>query len=1402
MGRPDETTGAPPRWSRLSAKERSIHASNQVDSALAEMGLDPLSFSRTLRKVGLEDDGRMRERLAFLGDLGLHGYQVRQRVETLLALIQGRSGIVQAPTGSGKSFAIASAAADGADIAGRKPIVIFNPSAEILEQNLERMAEAGLLDGKRVGFYADKTKTKGFALPEGAIRIEGRPFSEDGSDEIPDFVFATTMCLLRRPDEEGEREHGVSKEEETHLESVVRRFGPNALVLFDEGHSAAAPETSVIFGHLAANGCPSLFYSATPFRTDGKNLLTPYPAELRGAAREGENSEFVRLAEREKELESEMKRVVLAIEKDAIHEELAGVRERLLEGSLISQVGYATAKAAGAIVPPRFSLLKGELSALLHLRSAETGVDAGEEIESEVKTRMEKAGPSPVEIDLAMSRAYGRFFGKDAKEADRRVGFAMADAQIELWEAECRKPDRNSRLSLWHCVNVAHAETIAARLVHHADGSRRVGTANGGAPMRVACLTTKGCREWSPQKGKFVEISRKDFLAKARNGGYDAIANCKALGVGSDIRTIGIGVLAFHKRCLVSVVQAIGRSARTDRANPGKTCHDILDFGVSTAGLHAAIEENDLRKAEDADLRAVGDLSGLPQSGWSDLREMFHDASAGPSLAERLAADRSSEWVILEKLRKEGKADAERPRKGRGRKPEETRTPMSVDLQEGVKILSRTRKEQRDYQILRTSNTAAIVDLKELGLVSEDADRTCAVVVRYGGPFTNEARSRKAWLSKDHETAMQELMDRGLADNETSSREAMQAGGTEEAQIRFKRAARMLSDAHVCGVDLSGEFASWGENGRGALRGPFSARMNGAVAAVEGMLEDYGRIPEAVQELFASKLAPGLSGKAPNAVVLVGFSDWPEERRRDFRSWLLLPELSFTADLLQSPTPKLYVTSEKDAASVAGFLEEWGGDVESPRILNVAKKKGAATAEGVAAAIGHGVFPVIGSSPLSGEIELLAFHGLPPKESSVAFMKEKSPETAEPPKKLSEEAESIRKVEREHKERLARERAAKAQAEADAARAASIEAARLRGIEAERRQKERQEAEAKKAAEAEAKRAADAAAAQLKAEIAKAEERERAAEAAKAEEKMRRLAPALIYSSAEGRTHMVKSVAQIFEYLESEAKENERPLLPKQGGVLGFSNPLAVELRPLVALVAAGQQRSRQSPGNGVSRPDKWWSQLSVSEQAALVQSTCALEAFAAEARVSLAKQLPKLGLEEEDISALSESILMANKDPRAVECANRIHRIARIAKNAAEVAGGEFLAELQKQKGGRPIVVAFDKMTAGLRDAGLLVERKGRGFDATPDTLARAGLLSDEREKSVVSAVAAYYFACMEPNALNTLRRLAEKNTVQIDTVRAMTGAAKALAAPLEKKRETGPGSVGRQRSGENHTP
>ena len=512
--------------------------------------------------------------------IGIHQalpYQERIAVQVAEAMRRRESGSVLAPTGSGKTYMIAMAAADAR--AQGRPVLILSPNVDLVRQVLGAMygmeefrgvqvntllaqdeklegvenddrsrpmirgeidvgtvpepGDVGIATSAGLAETSADPRFAGFAGAFGAlggviVSAAERTEAELGRD-LGALLSAPAAEPARPPIAQGglnvatvgmlRQDLSRNPEREAGFRERIRAFGEaGGVVLIDEGQGAGAKELKEALKRFGIAGATCVQFSATPWREDGGNPLEAFEATERAG--------------------------------------------------LIGVATYGEVRATGRVCPTRFKAANEEL----HHRLGRIA----EEMDKEFERIVAEGKP----IETASQAAFGRHYSPKATPAERDNGKALAACIGDAWEASM--PGRE--LAMVHCDGVPAAGAFAAEIA-----GRRLphGHPRHGSSARVAMVTGDRVTMW--RDGREVDLKaefgwrnakaqRRGVLDLAREGGLDALVNVNALGVGTDIPRVDLNILAAYRRNLSFTRQTEGRGGR---AFPGKADQLFVDMGTS-----------------------------------------------------------------------------------------------------------------------------------------------------------------------------------------------------------------------------------------------------------------------------------------------------------------------------------------------------------------------------------------------------------------------------------------------------------------------------------------------------------------------------------------------------------------------------------------------------------------------------------------------------------------------------------------------------------------------------------------------------------------------------------------------------------------------------------------------------
>ncbi|MCC0004660.1 MAG: DEAD/DEAH box helicase family protein [Methylobacteriaceae bacterium] len=434
------------------------------------------------------------------GDMIAEPYQDRIMANIADAIRARRSGAVLAPTGSGKSLFVAAAVEDALTL--RTPILALHPDIALLRQNLRQVQRVPRFAAAKVGAFIAKNENLDHP---GIVRdtLSG------------DVTFATMMSIVNKLDDPAFI---------AQLKDFGRRGG---CVMIDEGHKTAAEKLAEALAQIAETNGFGIILTATPWRTDGRDPLTPFDASV--------------------------------------------------EQDLIAVASYNEVLATGRTVRTKFELAARDFEAKL-----------GQEVTNLIDDTFRKLVADKKSIDQASAGAFSRFFADDASPSDSAIGDLIVAATISIWRE--RAAGRRLAMIHCDSVAFARrlAETLS--LATLPPGHKKAGShpSIGFVVAEETVVWRDGVElEAFEAFGGPKRTLREDLLAAARVGEIDVLVNVNALGVGTDVPITDLNILACRQRGLAPYKQLAGRG---ERSAPGKDHQLFVDLGDSTFFTHQDID--------------------------------------------------------------------------------------------------------------------------------------------------------------------------------------------------------------------------------------------------------------------------------------------------------------------------------------------------------------------------------------------------------------------------------------------------------------------------------------------------------------------------------------------------------------------------------------------------------------------------------------------------------------------------------------------------------------------------------------------------------------------------------------------------------------------------------------------
>ena len=430
-------------------------------------------------------------------------YQDRIARSIAKAILARRSGAVMAPTGAGKSLNVHTTVEDC--LALDRPIIVLHPSVDLLRQNLAQLLESPEIARQSISIFV----------------AQDEPFPEVADLQRATFrapvILATNASFVRRR---------TNPDFQKGLAAFAKRGG---VILIDEGQSAGAPALSDVLASAAKDGAIGILLSATPFRADLFDPLTPFGASL--------DTDLIDIAE------------------------------------------YDEVFDTGRIVRTKFDLAYGEFED--HLTQADLAL-----IESIFNSTLAQTGS----VDAASSESFARLLRPDILHAHPEVAEHVIDAITAIWAV--RSPTHHLALlhadSISFAAALAHRISQTPFPEGHARAGQRPNT--GFISGNETKLWRNGLLDDTDGVGRFTGRSaRRRVLDLARAGKMDVLVNISTLGVGVDIPRADLSLICSLHRSPSPTKQISGRSERAC-AETGKTFHTLVDIGRSIPLLYSDVE--------------------------------------------------------------------------------------------------------------------------------------------------------------------------------------------------------------------------------------------------------------------------------------------------------------------------------------------------------------------------------------------------------------------------------------------------------------------------------------------------------------------------------------------------------------------------------------------------------------------------------------------------------------------------------------------------------------------------------------------------------------------------------------------------------------------------------------------
>ena len=487
------------------------------------------------------------------GPVQAHDYQERILGDVDQAVEQRRSGVVFVTTGGGKGLLVGGVVEDIVR-RSRGPVLIIQPNRDLLQQNLRWVEASGVLAaGASASVWAAATEK--FQAAE-STQLKHRDCSAD-------ITFATAGALTRN---------------RIDLRDYFRSFGERGgVVLVDEGQGAAADGFGDVLRHLASSGAMGILFTATPFRTDGRDVLEPFGASL--------------------------------------------------HTGIIASADFNEVLGEKRVVAPKFDVAREDFAYRL-----------GEEALARIDGRFEDLLSRNRTIDQASQQSFSSFFADTATPEDRLIAAAVSSATVGIWRD--RAADRNLALFHCDSLGFARAvgNELAGQTMP--EGHPRAGQPVRVGYVDADTVLVSEAGRLVEVAGPKVH-RRETLLNSARERRFDVLVNCEALGVGTDIPPVDMSMLCCLERSPGPFLQsAVGRGARAFEdpvTGYRKKNNLIVDIGRTVMSIGRDVEA--LKSGELARCRTT--IASLPEPLRRQFIQIYDadpDFSIDPRVQERRAS--------------------------------------------------------------------------------------------------------------------------------------------------------------------------------------------------------------------------------------------------------------------------------------------------------------------------------------------------------------------------------------------------------------------------------------------------------------------------------------------------------------------------------------------------------------------------------------------------------------------------------------------------------------------------------------------------------------------------------------------------------------------------------------------